>query len=120
MPKITSKYEKINGQSNDCKKCYKECLSSNKSQIDLIEKCKFCPLFTEKMKIVNRLDYEMFEKERDERIEIRKKKGDAWNNYKYLKGFFEFLKREDRASISDLEREYRSVLEVQKEIGIGR
>lgn len=86
-------------------------------QTNFPEKCKDCPLYNEEFRIVNRLEYELFEKKRDERIEIKKKKGDAWNDYTYLKGFFEFLKREDRASIKDLEQEYRNVLDIQKEIG---
>lgn len=94
-----------------------KCMGCNKTFSKQIIECQKCSKFNEKYRVVNRLEYALFEASRGEEQEVKNKKGHSWAKYKYMAGLLAYIKDFDEAVYKDMEEQYKEILNMQKEMG---
>lgn len=93
-----------------------KCMGCDKSFSQQIIECQSCSKFNEKYRVVNRLEYALFEASRGEEQEVKNKKGRTWARYKYMAGLLAYIKEFDEGFYKDMEAQYKEIVNLQREM----
>lgn len=76
------------------------------------QECEYCP---SDYIPVKKIEYLLFQKCRNDLSSVNSKKGSAWQKYKYILGFLEFIKNGDPIYYAGLEDSYKAYSEEDRE-----
>lgn len=97
-----------------CKKNRLEKCAQGKTLSEQLLICQQCASFNEKYRVVNRLEYAMFERSKNEEQEVKTKKGQGWAKHQFMAGFMQFFEENDPIYYEALMKDYKSLLRDEK------
>lgn len=76
--------------------------------------CQNCEHYTGEYLLVKRLDYKLYERERDDKQSIRFRRGDAWKRYLDAIGLLDYIKKTNKGYYQDIKLEYNEIKKFER------